>query len=173
MEGHPNCTKGDLRSPIYFFADDVLLFCQASSEQVQLVASLLQNFCIASGLKINMNKSKAISSKGVPPHIRQEIRNIAPIPFVQDLGKYLGFPLSSGRITRGRFNYLLDNIHRKMATWKTNLLNMAGRVCFVKSVISSIPTYTMQAFWLPWSITHKIDQMVRNFIWFKHTGRRG
>ncbi|XP_057443884.1 uncharacterized protein LOC130736046 [Lotus japonicus] len=141
--------------------------------QVNVVASLLMDFCAYSGLKINMVKSKAIASKGVRADVRGEIRSIAPIPFVRDLGKYLGFPLSKGRITRGRFNFLLDNIQRKMATWKTNMLNMAGRVCLAKSVISSIPTYTMQAFWLPRSITHKIDQMMRGFIWSKHAGQRG
>lgn len=71
-----------------FFADDVLLFFQANVSQVQLVADTLQLFFRHSGLKININKSKALASKGVQPLVREEIRSIAPIPFVQDLCKY-------------------------------------------------------------------------------------
>ncbi|XP_057442557.1 uncharacterized protein LOC130734228 [Lotus japonicus] len=156
-----------------FFADDVLLFCQASSNQVQLVANTLQGFCDNSGLKINMAKSKALSSKRVPAIIRDQIRSIAPIPFVHDLGQYLGFPLSGGRHNKNRFHYLIENINRKLASWKTNLLNLAGRVCLAKAVISSIPTYTMQVFWLPRNIIDSINQTMRRFIWSRGNGHRG
>ncbi|XP_057452893.1 uncharacterized protein LOC130744751 [Lotus japonicus] len=155
------------------FADDVLLFCEATTAQVQLVADTLQTFCDCSGLKINVSKSKAISSKGVRPEVRSEIRSIAPIPFVRDLGKYLGFPLKSGRSARNRFNYLLENVQKKMASWKTNLLNMAGRVCLARSVIATIPTYTMQVFWLPRGIINNMNMILRNFIWSNRGGHRG
>lgn len=151
----------------------MLLFFQASTVQVQLVADILQEFCACSGLKINISKSKAIASRGVRAQVREEVRSIAPIPFVRDLGRYLGFPLSSGRHVRGRFNFLLDNISRKLASWNTNWLNMAGRVCLVKLVISSIPTYVMQVFWLTRCIIQRIDQALRGFIWSKRGGHRG
>lgn len=67
-----------------FFADDVLLFCEASVSQVQLLASTMQRFCDSSGLKINLNKSKAIVSKGVSAMVKDSIAGIAPIPFVND-----------------------------------------------------------------------------------------
>ncbi|XP_057442323.1 uncharacterized protein LOC130734042 [Lotus japonicus] len=156
-----------------FFADDVLLFCKASGAQVQLVAEALKLFCDSSGLRINMAKSKAIASRGVSQAIRNEVRNIAPIPFVHNLGKYLGFPLHGGRRDRNAFQYLLDNIQRKLASWKTNMLNFAGRVCLAKSVLAAIPTYSMQVFWLPRWLNERINQLVRNFIWSRHGGNRG
>src|ERR1044072_79152 len=122
---------------IFFFADDVLLFCEANTVQVNMIAETMKLFCDSSGLKINLNKSKAITSKGVSVDIKEEITNIAPIPFVNDLGKYLGFPLKGGRIHRSRFDFLLENINRKMSSWKTNMLNLAGRsVCLAKSVVA-------------------------------------
>ncbi|XP_057451810.1 uncharacterized protein LOC130743585 [Lotus japonicus] len=93
---------------------------------------------------VNINKSKAITSLGVRPEVCEEIRAIAPIPFVRDLGTYLGFTLSSGRASRSKFNFLLENIQRKLESWKTNLLNVAGRACLARSVIATIPTYVMQ-----------------------------
>lgn len=55
-------------------------------------------------------------------------------------------------------------IQKKLATWKTSMLSMAGRVCLVKSVISTIPMYSMQAFWLPRGILGRIDQVMRPFV---------
>lgn len=133
----------------------------------------VQSFCCHSGLKINIAKSKAIASKGVRQEVREEIRSIAPIPFVRDLGRYLGFPLSGGRKSRNTFNYLLDNINIKLASWKTNLLNFAGKVCLTKVVLAAMPTYTMQVFWLPRSIIHSMNQTMRRFIWSKRNGKKG
>lgn len=69
-----------------FFADVVMLFCKAKITQVELVADVLRSFCESSGLKINIAKSKAITSKGVRPEVRDQIQSIAPISFVRDLG---------------------------------------------------------------------------------------
>src|ERR1044072_5833611 len=96
-----------------------------------------------------MTKSKAITSKGVRPEIWDEISSIAQIPFVRDLGKYLGFPLRGGSMGGHTFDYLLDNIQNNLASWKHSMLNMAGKVCLIKSVMASIPAYVMQVFWLP------------------------
>lgn len=156
-----------------FFADDVLLFCEASVSQVQLLASTMQRFCDSSGLKINLNKSKAIVSKGVSAMVKDSIAGIAPIPFVNDLGKYLGFPLRGGRVQRSRFNFLLESIQRKLNSWRANMLNLAGRVCLAKSVIAAIPTYTMQVFNMPRGITARINQIMRSFIWSGKGGGKG
>lgn len=53
------------------------------------------------------------------------------------------------------------------------MLNLAGRVCLAKSVISAMPTYSMQVFWLPRHMIHKIDRTMRSFIGSKGNGTRG
>lgn len=47
------------------FADDVLLFCEASVQQVQVVMRALDEFCQASCLKVNVAKSKAMCSRRI------------------------------------------------------------------------------------------------------------
>src|ERR1044072_2938241 len=46
----------------FFFADDVLLFSKAKLSQMRLIQSILQGFCMASGLKANLSKSRAFVS---------------------------------------------------------------------------------------------------------------
>lgn len=41
-----------------FFVDDCLLFAQAKSNQVHLIKEELDAFCLASGLKVNIQKFK-------------------------------------------------------------------------------------------------------------------
>lgn len=147
-----------------FFADDVLLFCHATTNQANVLAATMKTFCDNSGLKINLNKSKAVTSKGVSLEVKDEISRIAPIPFVRDLVKYLGFLLKGGWEHRRTFDYMLESIQRKMGSWRMNMLNLVGRVFLAKSVIAAIPTYTMQPYNLPYSVTNRINSIVRSFI---------
>src|ERR1044072_328282 len=48
-----------------FFADDVLLFSKASFPQMHMIHKLLSDFCMASGLRINVAKSRAFAGGGV------------------------------------------------------------------------------------------------------------
>jgi len=75
------------------FADDVMLFCEASIEQVKVVMDTLEEFCSASGLRINTLKSKAMCSMMVQGERKRELQDISTIKFEADLGHYLGFPL--------------------------------------------------------------------------------
>jgi hypothetical protein len=44
-------------------------------------------------------------------------------------------------------------------------LNKAGKLTLARSVMSTIPIYPMQNYWLPQATCMVIDRVVRNFIW--------
>ncbi|GAU45928.1 hypothetical protein TSUD_100050 [Trifolium subterraneum] len=46
------------------FADDVLLFTEAKNSQIRFITNLFDRFSLASGLKINLSKSRAFNSSG-------------------------------------------------------------------------------------------------------------
>lgn len=125
----------------------------------------LNDFCHASGLKINTLKSKAMCSRMVHGDRKQRIKEISSISFVADLGHYLGFPLVKGRVARNVYNDILDKVSKKLASWKGNLLNKAGRACLVRSVTTAIPVYTMQLHYLPTFVCNRLDKMARSFLW--------
>jgi len=60
----------------------------------------------------------------------------------------------------------------RLASWKSRLLNRAGRLTLASSVLSFIPTYYMQINWLPQTICDRVDQTTRNFLW-KGTNNKG
>jgi len=101
------------------------------------------SFFIAFGMKINVLKSKAMCSKRVHGSVKQSIKEISSIRFVANLGHYLGFRLIQGRATKDIYDYILEKIHRRLSTWKSNLLNKVGRVCLAKSVTTAMPIYIL------------------------------
>jgi ribonuclease HI len=147
------------------FADDVLLFTKAKSSQLHFITSLFDRFSRASGLKINISKSRALYSSGTPNGKINNLTAISGIQSTTSLGKYLGFPMLQGRPRRNDFNFIIEKMQTRLASWKNRLLNRTGRLTLATSVLSSIPTYYMQINWLPQNVCDSIDQTTRNFIW--------
>lgn len=154
-----------------FFADDVLLFSKATSSQARIIVDMFKKFSDCSGLRINVVKSKAFFSKGVLRRRKSLITAITSIDSTNYLGKYLGFPIFHRRVRKEDFGFIIDKMQQRLASWKSKLLNKAGRVTLVKSVISAIPTYYMQMNWIPTSVCTQMDCIARNFVWKGHSER--
>ncbi|GAU41508.1 hypothetical protein TSUD_302460 [Trifolium subterraneum] len=154
------------------FADDVLLFTKAKNSQIRFITNLFDRFGLASGLKINLSKSRAFYSSGIPQAKINKLTSLSGIRSTVSLDKYLGFPILKGRAKRNDFNFIIDKMQSRLASWKNRLLNKPGRLALASSVLSSIPTYYMQIAWLPQSICDSIDQTTRKFLW-KDSNNKG
>jgi len=154
------------------FADDVLLFIKARNSQLRFVSDLFDRFSKASGLKINLSKSRAFYSAGTPQRKINSLTSITGIRSTTSLEKYLGFPILKGRPKRSDFHFIIEKMQNRLASWKNRLLNKTGRLTLATSVLTSIPSYVMQINWLPQSICDSIDQTTRNFIW-RGTNNKG
>lgn len=136
-------SKNGPRFSHLFFADDVLLFSKATCDQGRLIADIFNKFGSASGLKINCSKSRALFSVGVPRSKVVQITNLSSIRSTHSLEKYLRFPMITGRVKKEDFNFIIDKLNARLASWKNKLLNKSGRLTLATSVINSIPTYYM------------------------------
>ena len=87
--------------PIFSLLMMFSYFLKAFACQVRLVSDLLQDFCNASGLKVNLFKSRAMCYANVSRQRKELFNSISSIRFAADLGKYLGFPLVSKRLSAG------------------------------------------------------------------------
>lgn len=109
-----------------FFAHDCLLFTKAKASQARLVQQVLDSFCLASGMKINIQKSRFLPSKNIPRSKVAKFESILHFQHTYNIGKYLSFPLLFGRVSKTDFTFILDRIHNRLAGWKSNLLSRAG-----------------------------------------------
>lgn len=113
------------------FADDVMIFSKATKHYVYQTEKVLSEFQKASGLKINLSKSKAIFSKRVPLSIRRISsyrEGVLPV-------KYLGIPLHAKRLHVSDYQPLVDKIKKKIGFRGMNTLSQAGRVEMLRSSI--------------------------------------
>ncbi|KAH7855512.1 hypothetical protein Vadar_025710 [Vaccinium darrowii] len=78
---------------------------------------------------------------------------------------YLGCPIHHSRPNRHSFQFLIDKVRAKLASWKSKCLSFAGRVTLVKSVNEAIPAYVMQCNLLPTSVAKSLDKLNWDFIW--------
>lgn len=135
-----------------FFADDLLLFGEASFSQAHLMEHVLAVFCGMSGQRVNRNKSRVWFSPNTPQYLRGTICSAFQIPSASDLGVYLGVPLVHGRLKRGHFQFLIERTKRRLAGWKVKLLSKAARLVLLKATLSSLPIYAMQTTAIPKSV---------------------
>ena len=154
------------------FADDDLLFIKSRNAQICFVADFFDRFSKASGLKINLSKSRAFYFTSTPQRKITILTSISGIWSSSSLHRYLGFPIIKGRPKRSDFFFIIEKMHSRLAYWKNKLLNKPGRLTLASSVLSSIPSYYMQINWLPQSICDSIDKTTRDFIW-KGTNNKG
>ncbi|CAJ2657953.1 unnamed protein product [Trifolium pratense] len=154
------------------FADDLLLFAEASIEQAHCVMHCLDQFCLASGQKINSQKTQIFFSKNVDQRTRDDIVHHTGFTQVNNLGKYLGANIAPSRSTRGKFQHIIGKIQNRLSGWKQQCLSFAGRLTLSKSVLSSIPYYHMQYAKLPKTLCDDMEKIQRGFLWGDKEERR-
>ncbi|CAA0833292.1 Unknown protein [Striga hermonthica] len=99
--------RGRVKIPYLLFADDLLLFTEATSDQVECVTDVLRVFCQDSGLKISASKTKVFFSKNILTDEAQAIASYMNFERVDNLGKYLGMPVIHGKVTHETYSNVL------------------------------------------------------------------
>lgn len=151
-----------LRVSIY--ADDVVIFTNPKKEDISCIMEILTAFGEATGLNVNMQKSTVamIRCSGID---MQEVLTDFHGPRVSFPFKYLGLPLTLGRLRMVHMQYIQDRAKAKAAGWQGKLLNVAGRQELVRSVLSSIPVYLLTVVKAPKNFLKELDKLRRRFLW--------
>lgn len=155
-----------------FFADDLVLFGEATEEQSLEMRACLDLFCSSSGQQISFQKSSVFFSKNTPQNMQQQIVNILGVQKVTDLGRYLGVQSNHGRLKKESFASIIERIKAKLTGWRSKTLSFAGRHVLAQSVLSAIPYFAMQTTLLPLGVITSIEKIVRDFLWGSKVGER-
>ncbi|KAK9118356.1 hypothetical protein Scep_016449 [Stephania cephalantha] len=93
-----------------FFEDDLVLFAEASNEQVTMMNDVLNEFCACSGHKISKQKSQLLLSLNVSENLASRISGVMGISITKDLGRYFGVPIIHRRVTKGTYEKMLSKV---------------------------------------------------------------
>lgn len=148
-----------------FFADDLVLFYEATEDQVKVMKSSVDLFCLVLVQKMNLGNSVMFVSSNIHRQTARILVECCDTPLADDLGRYLGVPLLHQRVTKRTYSAIIEKVNKRLVSWKRKTLSLAGRVTLIKSVTSVIPTYVMQTRRIPSAVCEPLDKINRDFLW--------
>ena len=155
--------RGAPRISHLLFADDCIIFGKACSEESNRVLRVLANYEKETGQKLNKEKTSLFFSRNTNKDIREEIKGRFGAQIIQKHERYLGLSTLVGKGKKKAFSSIKDQVGRKIAGWKGNLLSNARREILIKAVVQATTTYTMSCFRLPDSLCHELNSLVCQF----------
>lgn len=122
-------------SHICFFADDNMFYCKKSDEEIDHLVAILRKYSLATGQRINYQKSNVYFGKNIPEERRLQIK--AKTNISQDGGSsiYLGLPESFGPSKVNTLFFIKDLVQSKVFGWQNKFLSPAGRKCCLKQLL--------------------------------------
>ncbi|KAK2639491.1 hypothetical protein Ddye_027286 [Dipteronia dyeriana] len=126
-----------IHAPSHFlYVGDVILFCQASPQNLQVILDAFTLYGSLSGQQVNWKKSSIFFGKGISG---PRIANFLSMSWMHKDGDsmaYLGVPLFIGPLKRRWLIPWADKIKSKLESWKGFSLSMVGRLCLIDLVIT-------------------------------------
>ncbi|KAL0008862.1 hypothetical protein SO802_010364 [Lithocarpus litseifolius] len=164
INGVSVCRKAPRISQL-LFADDCLVFCKANMKECSNIWKILQDYEMASGQKMNRDKTSLFFSKNMHTETQDSIKELFGAQVIKQHEQYLGLPSLVGRGKKKAFNKIKDQMGRRIAGWKGKLLSSAGRETLIKAVAQATPTYSMSCFKISDSLCKELGAMICWFWW--------
>jgi hypothetical protein len=123
----------------FLFADDCLLFTQASANGAHRLVDILQTYQRGSGQMVNIMKSAIFFSTNCQDLVKIEMMQITGINTEALCEKYLGLPTAVGRSTKEAFEYIPGKIKGLMGGSSEKKLSGAAKETLIKSIVQGSP----------------------------------
>jgi hypothetical protein len=147
------------------FADDCLVFSQASANGAERLHNILETYRIGSGQLVNRSKSAVFFSANCTEEMKQEVHEFSGIEAEALVEKYLGLPTALGRSADDQFEHIVARIKKLVNGYTAKNLSGAARDVLVKAICQAIPTYSMSCFRLSKKTCKKITSVVARYWW--------
>ncbi|KAL0284927.1 UNVERIFIED_CONTAM: putative mitochondrial protein [Sesamum angustifolium] len=154
---------GVLSKSYLLFADDMLIFSQASPENSQAIHEVLETYRGLLGQEINFSKSSVAFSRNTKEGLCQHLAAELTIRRENKMELYLVLPSRIARFKRDLFTTIWDRIWQKIIGWNEKLLSQAGKDILIKVVLQAVSSYAMGCFKLPLTLLREIQGMISNF----------
>jgi len=145
------------------FADDTSLGILCSNQNLENTFNILQEISTPSGLKINVEKSEILLLGNVrKEEISNKYRNL-----VKGEVKVLGLKLQSDPIKTSETNYneAKEKMKNSLVNWSKRKMSLAGKICVIKSMITSQLMYCVNNLTSPKTDYWKeIENLLYRFI---------
>ncbi|GJV06848.1 hypothetical protein Tco_1344504 [Tanacetum coccineum] len=125
-----------------FYADDAIFLGQWSELNIDSLVRVLDCFFRASGLRINMCKSKIMGVNVEDGMVKNAASKLGCLvlktPFT-----YLGTKVGGNMSRKQAWKEVVDKVLSRLSRWKMKLLSIGGRLTLLKSVLHPIESWGM------------------------------
>jgi hypothetical protein len=147
------------------FADDCIIFSQASAAGSERLKEILDKYKRGSGQMINPSKSAIFFSSNCSAEMKHVTHLLMNINAEALAEKYLGLPTALGRSTEEAFEHIVTYLKNLVSPWCAKQLSAAGRETLIKAVGQAITTFSMSCFQLSATTCKKITSCLARFWW--------
>jgi hypothetical protein len=147
------------------FADDSIIFLEATRSSLQALRGVLQDYEVSSGQKVNLGKSSVYFGPGCDEELKNSLKSNIGISSEALSERYLGLPTVVGKSKDGCFKYITDRTWNKVNGLKGQGMSKAAKGTLVKSVLQAVPAFPMSCFQLTKKQCKKLSSISSNFWW--------
>ncbi|GJQ95193.1 RNA-directed DNA polymerase, eukaryota, reverse transcriptase zinc-binding domain protein [Tanacetum coccineum] len=146
-----------------FYVDDAVFMGRWCESNIDTITQVLACFYRASGLRINMNKSKPMGISVDYNKVEQATAKIGcatlKAPF-----SYLGSTVGGSMSRIQSWNEIMTKVDAQLSKWKMKTLSIGGRLTLLKSVLGAIPIYHMSLFKVPKKVLQRLESIRCHFF---------
>lgn len=147
------------------FADDSLVFLEATATYCSNFWDLISCFSAASGLEVNAQKSSLFFSLNTPQVLKEEIKTLLGMNEMDSNAKYLGLPTFWGKSKKESLAFVKEKVMKKIQGWNKKTLPQASKEVLIKAVAQAVPMYPMTCFKMPLSLCTALNSVIGAFWW--------
>ncbi|GJV89187.1 RNA-directed DNA polymerase, eukaryota, reverse transcriptase zinc-binding domain protein [Tanacetum coccineum] len=118
-----------------FYADDVVFLGQWSNSNISTIIKVLKCFFCASGLSINMHKSKLMGITVDDDIVNQAAHSIGCLQLKSPFS-YLGSRIGGSMSRINSWDDIVNKLLARLSKWKMKTLSIGGRLTLLKSVLA-------------------------------------
>jgi hypothetical protein len=146
-----------------FYADDVVFVGQWSDDNINTLIHVLECFYRASGLRINMSKSKIMGIFVAENKVKSAATKLGCLtlntPFT-----YLGTKVGGSMARSYAWEEVINKVSSRLSKWKIKTLSIGGRLTLLKSVLGSITIFHLSIFKAPLIVLRKLESIRSHFF---------
>ena len=145
------------------YANDIVLFYEANSEQLMYWGWTFMWFEAYLGLIINLSKSEIIPVGRVDnvEMLASELAcGVGSLPTT-----YLGLPLRATHRAMGVWDTIEERFRKRLTSWKRQYISKGGRLKLIRITLSSLPIYLLSLFRMPKLVCSRLEKIHRDFLW--------
>ncbi|KAI3509571.1 hypothetical protein L1887_24947 [Cichorium endivia] len=147
-----------------FYADDALFVGEWDRTNLKNLARILKCFHASSGLKVNFHKSRVFGIGASDSETTNWASilgcDVGTFPFT-----YLGVPVGANMNLTKNWKPIIEKFQNKLSIWKSKSLSFGGRLTLLSSMLGNLPTYFFSLFTAPVTVTNKLENIRRRFLW--------